>query len=314
MLREIARDLAGRLKGTVDASVPLKSLNTFGIGGNAALLVRPHDEEDIFNTLLLARDSETPLYLLGGGSNIIVPDEGINGIVLHLAQSFAHVSLSAGTIVAQAGLTDEGLAEFALAQELTGFEWIFDIPGSVGGAVFMNAGNNDGEMADSIKSVRWMDGTGEIHCTQVEGLQLDYRSSMFQSEPGIILEVILTAPGQSDPAAIQKKMVDIRALRQSRFPPETLCAGSIFKRPPGHYAGRLIEEAGCGGMQVGNALVSDKHKGFIVNIGGATATDVVELIEKVKKRVYSNSGIRLSTEVEKFSPLWTFRNVLPISL
>jgi UDP-N-acetylmuramate dehydrogenase len=302
MFETITRRLRETLGCPVARHVPLAPLNTFGIGGAAACLVAPDTPQDVATTLGLCREEGVPVYVLGAGSNIIVPDAGVAGVVLHLAAGLTAISLDAGCIIAQAGVRDQALAEFAWRNGLAGFEWIFDIPGSVGGAVYMNAGNNDGEISHSVISVDWMDGLGRLHTTAAADLGLGYRTSRFQQQKGLVLSARFAPQGTDDHQAIRGRMDAIRALRLSKFPEETLCAGSIFKRPPGHYAGRLIEEAGCGGMTVGGALVSHKHKGFIVNTGGATASNVLELIAAVKERVFANSGVRLTTEVEEFAP------------
>ncbi len=296
--------LQARLACPVTTGVPLAPLNTFGIGGPAACVVSPGSTEDVCATLAACREEGIPLYVLGAGSNIIVPDGGIDGVVLRLADALSSISLANGMIRAAGGVTDGELSEFAWQHHLTGFEWIFDIPGSVGGAVFMNAGNNDGEISETVSRVTWVAPDCTVHVSDLADLQLGYRSSRFHSTPGIVVEALFEPLGNDDAHAIRGRMESIQAVRQSKFPPETLCAGSIFKRPPGHFAGRLIEEAGCGGMCVGGALVSQKHKGFIVNTGGATATDVLELIAQVKARVLADSGVKLTTEVVSFEPFY----------
>ncbi len=306
MLETLIKRLQSELSCPVATEVPLSPLNTFGIGGPAACLVSPRQVEDISAAMQLCHEERIPLYVLGAGSNIIVPDDGIDGVVLHLADSLSEISLESGLIRAAGGVLDSKLSQFAWHHGLTGFEWIYDIPGSVGGAVFMNAGNNDGEISETVAEVTWVAPDGTVHRSGLPELGLGYRKSRFQRSPGIIVEAIFEPLGSDDQGAIRGRMDAIQAVRQSKFPPETLCAGSIFKRPPGHYAGRLIEEAGCGGMRVGGALVSQKHKGFIVNTGGATAADVLELISRVKARVLADSGVLLTTEVVSFEPFLSF--------
>lgn len=311
MFSAFTKRLQGELSCPVATAVPLAPLNTFGIGGPAACVVSPRGVADVSTTLLLCRQERVPLYVLGAGSNIIVPDDGIPGVVLRLADALSEISLDQGLIRAAGGALDGRLSEFAWSHCMVGFEWVYDIPGSVGGAVYMNAGNNDGEIQDILVEVTWVAPDGSIHRSGAEELELGYRTSRFQRSPGIIVEALFKPLGTDDGAAILGRMEAIRALRQSKFPPETLCAGSIFKRPPGHYAGKLIEDAGCGGMRVGGALVSPKHKGFIVNTGGATATDVLELIARVKARVLEESGVQLTTEVVAFEPFLSFDRAAP---
>ncbi len=296
---EIGR-LGREVCGQVRENVPLAPLTTFCVGGPARVLVEPADERDVVTVLSFCHSVKAPLFILGGGSNILVPDEGIDGVVLRIAGALGHLGLEQGAIVAEAGVTDERLADFALSQSASGLEWVFDIPGTVGGAVYMNAGNNDGEMKNGLERVRWVEPDGRLCEQDGSTLEMGYRTSRFQHRPGIIVKAWIR-PGPTDsPAAIRGRMEAIRSLRCSKFPEEKRCAGSVFKRPPGNYAGRLIEEAGCGGMRIGGALVSPKHKGFIVNTGGATAADVRALIEQVRTRVHATSGVRLETEVLDF--------------
>lgn len=303
MYDQLRQQLEASLAGSVLARAPLAPLNTFGIGGPAALLVEPASPDDIALTLEAARAARVSLYVLGAGSNVIVPDEGVAGIVLRLGHGLDSITLVDGTIVAEAGVSDQRLAEFALEHHRTGFEWIYDIPGSVGGAVFMNAGNADGEIADSCLWVDYVTTAGESARLERDALGFAYRRSAFQHEvKGIVWRTGLCPAGEAPATVIRDRMDAIRDLRRCKFPEETLCAGSIFKRPPGHFAGKLIEESGCGGLRVGGALVSPKHKGFIVNTGGATAHDVLSLIHQVQQRVFEHRGVQLQTEVETFAP------------
>jgi len=299
--------LTDAVEGTVARDVPIAPLTTFRIGGSADLLVQPASRQDVVAVLRVCSECGVPLYILGAGSNLIVPDEGLRGVVLRLPDGIDDISLHGDTIVCGAGVLDCRLAEFALGHQVTGFEWIFDIPGSVGGAVYMNAGNNDGEISHSLVLAKWVSPDGELHEAGAEELKLGYRTSRFHNEPGIIVEAVFAISARADGSSIRGRMDSIKELRGSKFPEESLCAGSIFKRPLGDYAGRLIEEAGCGGMSVGGALVSHKHKGFIVNRGDATASDVLTLIEQVRRRVLEHSGVELETEVEVFSPIPTTR-------
>lgn len=293
------RLLAGSLRGTVLAEEPLARHVTFCIGGPAELLVLPADLDDVRRTLEYCLARSQPLYLLGGGSNLLPPDEGLRGVVL-CTRSLSALREDHGAVVAGAGTGDEDLARFAEARGWAGFEWIYDLPGTVGGAVFMNAGNNDGELAAHVLEVAWLDPEGTLHRDGTETLELGYRTSRFHRVPGLVTEARLRPLGSAPPGAIRERMEGIRAARKARFPPETLCAGSVFKRPPGDYAGRLIEAAGCGGLRRGGAKVSEKHKGFIVNTGRATAGDVIGLVEEVIARVRDRFGVELQREMELF--------------
>ena len=318
--------LKKEIAGVVVRNALLAPLTTFALGGKADLLVVPRTVEDVVTVVAACRGSGTPLYVMGAGSNLIVPDDGVRGVVLRLpsrtpacnteeekrlsgqswqrrpeGQGLSSMSMGDGVITAQAGVTDPELAEFALAHSVPGYEWVYDLPGSVGGAVFMNAGNNEGEMQERLLSVRWVTPEGELCEAGPEQLDFGYRASVFHRRPGIIVETKLKADVRGSDGRIYAKMQRIKAVRRSKFPPRLLCAGSIFKRPPGHYAGKLIEDAGLGGLRVGDALVAEEHKGFIINAGNATATDVTGLIQLVRERVLEASGVELETEVELFS-------------
>jgi UDP-N-acetylmuramate dehydrogenase len=251
----------------------------------------------------LCRAHGVPLTVLGGGSNVIVPDEGVRGLTLRLKGALDGLHLEGEDLVAQAGVLDETLSGLACDHGISGCEWLFDIPGTVGGAVLMNAGNNDGQMSDVLRSVTWVTAGGRLETCPVEQLGLAYRKSRFQGTPDIVVEARIAIRRRDRPSAIRARMEAIRDQRRSKFPAETRCAGSIFKRPPGDFAGRLIEVSGCGGLRVGGAEVSDRHKGFIVNTGGATAADVLALIDLVRGRVLERTGTRLETEVEVLRPL-----------
>ena len=322
----IYRALKKETAGVVVRDAPLAPLTTFHLGGAADLLVVPRTVDDVLIAVAACRERELPLYVMGAGSNLIVPDEGVRGVVLRLpsrtpacgaegeprlssvpwqrraaGQGLCGMTLGDGVIVAQGGATDPELAEFALAHSVPGYEWIYDLPGSVGGAVFMNAGNSDGEMQERLVSVRWVTPEGELRRAEPKELEFGYRTSLFHREPAIIVEAVLKADVRGSEGRIYAKMQRIKAVRRSKFPARLLCAGSIFKRPPGHYAGKLIEDAGLGGLRVGDAMVAHEHKGFIINAGNATAADVTGLIELVRARVLEDSGITLETEVELFS-------------
>ncbi len=293
--------LQQNVAGSVQWQVPLAGLTTFAIGGPASILVEAASADDIVTTLALCRQESLPLFILGAGSNVVVPDSGVAGVVLRTVPGLNRLERQGDTIVAGAGVTDAALSEFALSCNATGYEWIYDIPGSVGGAVYMNAGNNDGEMSVVVEEVDWLDSMGKRHTTPLSQLQFGYRNSRFHLEPGIVVECRMRIPGTDSPEAIRSKMEAIRDLRHSKFPADLLCAGSVFKRPAGHYAGRLIEQSGCGGLTVGGAQVSNKHKGFIVNTGPATSQDVMELISQVQERVLKHSGVALEPEVQLFT-------------
>jgi len=289
-----------RIAGELRVDEPLAKHTTFCIGGPADLLVLPASVDDVRFAMDWCLAEDVPLFLLGGGSNVLTPDEGLRGMVLCTRPGLAALREEGGGIVAGAGVEDPVLAGFARDRGWTGFEWIDDLPGTVGGAVFMNAGNNDGEILKNTVSVTWLDREGTLHTAGREALEYGYRTSRFHRDPGCVVEARLRPLGEASPATIDARMSEIRAERNNKFPPETMCAGSVFKRPPGDYAGRLIEASGCGGMRSGGAKVSEKHKGFIVNTGGATAEDVMSLVSRVRARVREDSGVELQREMEVF--------------
>ncbi len=292
--------LRGRISGELRVDEPLAKHTTFCIGGPADLVALPASVDDVRFVMDWCLAEAVPLYLLGGGSNVLPADEGVRGLVLCTRPGLGGLREEGGEIIAGAGVEDPVLAAFARDRGWTGFEWIDDLPGTVGGAVFMNAGNNDGDMAANTLSVTWLDREGTLHTAEPDALAYGYRKSRFQEDPGCVVEARLMPLGEASPVTITERMDGIRATRQSKFPPETMCAGSVFRRPPGDYAGRLIEAAGCGGMRAGGAKVSEKHKGFIVNTGGATSEDVMSLIDRVRGRVLDSFGVELQREVEIF--------------
>lgn len=287
-------------RGALAETVPLAPLTTFGIGGPARWLVSTSAVQDIQAVIRVCRKLGLALYVLGAGSNVLVPDEGIDGVVLGLTRGLSRLTLEADLLHSQAGVRDEELSLFAWSHGIAGYEWLFDIPGSVGGAVYMNAGCNEGDMAGLVRQVTWLDPLGEVRVSDPTDLDFGYRHSRFHDSPGLVVEALLCTDHREDPAAIRARMETSRATRKAKFPPEALCAGSVFKRPPGHFAGKLIEDAGCGGLSVGDAMVSPKHKGFIVNRGAATARDVKTLMELVTQRVFEGFGVRLQPEVVSF--------------
>jgi UDP-N-acetylmuramate dehydrogenase len=299
-LQKITDVLCAMPTAGVFRDTSLAPFTTFCIGGDAELLVIPKDIPTIIQVMEACHEHKTPMHILGAGSNIVVPDQGVKGVVLCLANGMNEISLDDDNLLVQAGVGDEHLALFAYSAGISGFEWIYDIPGSVGGAIYMNAGNNDGEIANNVVSVTWLDPQGRLHITFQDGLDFGYRHSLFHDQGGLILQARLSGNKQKARSEIMAEMLSIRNKRRTRFPEETMCAGSIFKRPSGDYAGRLIEVSGCGGLTVGGAMVSPKHKGFIVNIGNASAADVFGLVAQVKERVLEQEGIVLETEVRLF--------------
>lgn len=269
---------------------------TFRVGGPAEYFVSPGSVEEIGQVLQLAKEQGVPVYVVGNGSNLLVMDAGIHGIVLHIGEKFRAIQVEGNIITAQAGALLSQVARKTLDQGLTGFEFAAGIPGSIGGAVVMNAGAYDGEMKQVVKKVVCMTYEGELLEFSGEEMQFSYRHSILKETPMIVLEVVIElAPGEAN--AIKSKMDDLSKRRMEKQPLELPSAGSTFKRPEGYFAGKLIMDAGLAGYRVGGAMVSPKHCGFVVNAGGATAKDVQTLIDDVTEKVKAEFGVTLEPEV-----------------
>ncbi len=277
---------------------PMSLHTTFKLGGPADRFVTVYDKIQLQCVLAAINKDSLPLFLLGKGSNLIVSDLGIRGVVLHLAGDFkAMKRLSPTTIYAPAGASLAAASRFACEQELTGFEFAWGIPGNVGGALYMNAGAYNGEMSHIVRSVTYAAPHGEIFTASKENLQFSYRKSMFTGTSLIILGAeIELSPGV--PNEIHAQMDDLMRRRKSKQPYDMPSAGSVFKRPEGHYASALIEECGLKGHSCGGAMVSEKHAGFIVNNGNATCRDVLDVIAFVQKTVWEKKQIKLECEVK----------------
>ena len=278
----------------VEENVMLKKYTTFKVGGPANIFVTPRTEQALMNLTQIINKTDQSYFVLGKGSNIIVGDKGYNGIIIYTGQ-LDKIKVDNNTIVAQSGATLKDIAEIAQDYSLTGMEFASGIPGTLGGAVFMNAGAYGGEMNDIIQKVSAVDQKGQKKVMPKKELNLSYRSSIFQENEYIILDAFLKlTKGNKDD--IRAKMDKLERKRKNKQPLEYPSAGSSFKRPKDHYTGPLIEKANMKGYQIGGAQVSEKHAGFIVNKGNATAQDIVKLIQKIQKEVYAISGVKLKPE------------------
>lgn len=276
---------------------PMAKHTTFRVGGPAALLALPKGEGEVRQILQLARQMGVAPFFLGKGSNLLVADEGVDRFLVKLPGGLTRLEREgeAGLYVGS-GVTLAQAATFAAQAGLSGLEFAHGIPGSLGGGVFMNAGAYDGEMAQVIAWVDCLDETGAPHRLAGDDLALGYRTSCFTQRPWLITGARLTlTPG--DPAAIRAKMADLAQRRRAKQPLEYPSAGSTFKRPPGHFAGGLIEQCGLKGYQIGGAQVSEKHAGFVINTGGATCQDILDLIHHVRQVVRDQTGVLLEPEV-----------------
>lgn len=275
---------------------PMKDHTTFRIGGPADCLILPASMEDVAFVFQCLKRHDIPFVILGNGSNVLVLDKGIRGAVIKFNSPISAIRKKKNTLTAGAGALLRDVSEFAAENNLSGMEFACGIPGSIGGAVFMNAGAYDGEMKNIVSAVRAISPKGEIVQFAANELDFGYRHSIFQENGCAICEVDLTlTPGNAE--EIKEKIAGFTERRESKQPLEIPSAGSTFKRPEGHYAGTLIEQTGLKGFTVGGAQVSDKHAGFVVNAGDATAKDVLELIRQVQDRVFEKHHVKLFPEV-----------------
>ena len=278
-------------------SEPLAPHTTFRIGGPAAVFCRPKTAEQLAAALCLCRQQGARYYLLGNGSNVLFADAGFDGCVLCTADLAAEPAFGAGGhVTAPAGLPLAALCKAAQQRGLTGLEFAYGIPGTVGGAVYMNAGAYGGEVKDVLESVTFLDERGEEQTLPAADLTLGYRTSIFEKQPWCITQAVFALhPG--DPAAVLERMRELLQRRKNKQPLDLPSAGSTFKRPAGAFAGKLIEDCGLRGFTVGGAQVSEKHCGFVVNAGGATCADVLALTEEVARIVYEKTGHTLEREI-----------------
>lgn len=285
-------------KDNVRINEPMKNHTTFKIGGPAQYYVTPESVTQIQEVVSLCRDMNIPLHVIGNGSNILVGDDGVDGVVLALFNTFSDYEIKDNVITAQAGMSLIKLSVIALREGLTGLEFASGIPGSVGGAVYMNAGAYDGQMKDVVTSVTVLDEAGNIRILGRDELDMGYRTSAVAKHNMIVLQVIIELKA-GDKEQIKDRMNQLSELRKQKQPLEYPSAGSTFKRPEGYFAGKLIADAGLKGYSIGGAAVSEKHAGFVVNMGGATAKDVVELTDYIKKRIIEQFGVTLELEIKK---------------
>ena len=277
---------------------PMSRHTTFRVGGPARFFLIPETEEEVAGAIAESKRRGLPFTVVGRGSNLLVSDAGYDGAVILIGDALAKTQVCGTTVRAQAGITLAALAAYACRLSLTGLEFAAGIPGSLGGALLMNAGAYGGEMKDVVRSVRLMDPDGTVHEEDVSWMEYGYRSSRAQSEGCIILGAELELkPG--DPSVIREAMQDLAERRRSKQPLEYPSAGSFFKRPKGYFAGALIEQAGLKGFSAGGAQVSEKHAGFVINTGGATAADITALQREVVRRVQERFGVTLEPEVRR---------------
>ena len=276
---------------------PMTRRTTFGIGG-PALLLRPRSRAELQAAMTLCREAGEEPFILGRGSNLLVSDSGISRPVIQLDGDFTAITREGNTLRCGAGASLIAVCRAAAENSLSGIEWGYGIPGSLGGGVYMNAGAYGGEMRDVLTEVTFLDEAGEYRTLPAAELSLSYRHSIFEDRPGtVIVEAVLTLT-LGDPATIRAAMEDYMSRRREKQPLEYGSAGSTFKRPVGNYASALVDQCGLKGLSVGGAEVSRKHAGFIINRGGATAADVRELIAEVQRIVREKTGYTLECEIK----------------
>lgn len=292
----LAAQIDAAIDGDVFLDVPMAQLTTFKIGGPAKLVVEPSGIADVLATLLQVSEAGAELRVVGCGSNILAADEGLDCAIMHLGPKFASIQIEDGLLFAEAGATNEEVAAAAQEAGLAGYEFASGIPGTIGGAAYMNAGAYDGEFRDVAHSIVCITRDGSLVELDRFEARFGYRRSLMMDEDLIVVGVTIELE-DDDPDAIQERMDDLKQRREEKQPLDIPSAGSTFKRPEGYFAGKLIQDAGLKGYRVGDAMVSTKHSGFVVNAGNATAADVLQVIGHIQETVQANEGVHMEPEV-----------------
>ncbi|MFT4451873.1 UDP-N-acetylmuramate dehydrogenase [Parvimonas sp. G1425] len=289
--------LFSKLNCVVRYEEPLKNHTTFKIGGNCIALIEPREVSDIIEAIKICRENNIKFFVIGNGSNLLVPDEGYNGVIIKLKSEFSMIKVEGESLIVKSGAKLSEVYPVAYENSLTGFEFASGIPGTIGGAIYMNAGAYGGEMKDIVKSVEVLDlDNFELKELKNEDLDFSYRKSIIQRKNYIVTSIKLKLK-KGNKEEINAVYEDLRDRRNSKQPLNFGSAGSTFKRPEGHFASKLIEDAGLKGYHINDAWVSEKHSGFIVNKGNASFKEVMELIEYVQKVVFEKFGVKLEMEV-----------------
>ena len=272
---------------------PMKNRCTFKTGGMAKYFVTPSDAQQVVGVINYAKQNSIPYFVIGNGSNLLVSDNGFDGIIICIGKNMSDIKVEGTIMTAMAGAK---IAAVALSHSLSGLEFASGIPGTVGGAVYMNAGAYGGEIKDVTIKTTYIDTDGNIKSVTGDGHQFGYRTSLFKNGGVVIESEFQLEHGNRD--KIQSAMIDFNNRRKEKQPLEYPSAGSTFKRPEGYFAGKLIEDAGLGGFSIGDAAVSLKHKGFVINKGEATTKDIIDLICHIQKTVYQKYNVVLEPEVQ----------------
>ena len=289
--------LFSKLNCIVRYDEPLKNHTTFKIGGNCIALIEPREVSDIVETIKICRENSIKFFVIGNGSNLLFPDEGYNGVIIKLKGEFSTIQVEGEYLIVNSGAKLSEVYTVAYENSLTGFEFASGIPGTIGGAIYMNAGAYGGEMKDIVESVEVLDlDNFELRELKNEELEFSYRKSIIQRKNYIVTTIKLKLQ-KGNKEEIKAVYEDLRERRNSKQPLNFGSAGSTFKRPEGHFASKLIEDAGLKGYHINDAWVSEKHSGFVVNKGNASYKEVMELIEYVQNVVFEKFGVKLETEV-----------------
>ena len=281
----------------VKVNEPMKRHTTFRIGGPADCFLLPSSSEKVKGIIEICKEEALPYFILGNGSNLLVSDDGYRGVIIQLYRNYGEISVEGNMIRANAGALLSQIASAAKNASLTGFEFAGGIPGTLGGAVVMNAGAYGGEMKNVLKEVTVMTGDGEVITLPAEKLEMGYRTSIVKKNSYLVLSAVLVLE-EGDQEAIKARMKELTEQRVSKQPLEFPSAGSTFKRPEGYFAGKLIMDAGLRGYQTGGAQVAEKHCGFVINKDNATAADVCRLMKDVQDKVKEQFGVTLEPEVK----------------
>lgn len=276
---------------------PMSQHTSFKIGGPSDFYLRPNTVDELTDILHICKEFALPVYILGNGSNLLVTDKGIRGVVIEVFKRFSMIEIKGNQVKAGAGVLLSTLANQVAKNELTGLEFASGIPGTLGGAVFMNAGAYGGEMKQVVTQVTVVSREGKIQVLEAKELDFGYRHSAIQELDSIVVEATMELKS-GELAEIKSLMLDLNGRRKEKQPLEMPSAGSTFKRPEGYYAGKLIMDAGLSGYSIGDAQVSEKHCGFVVNKGNATFSEVYDLIQYIKKTVKEQFGVELHREVK----------------
>lgn len=297
-INQIYDELSLRIdKNRMILNAPMKEYTSFKAGGNALLLVEPENTEELSYALKVVSEKEVKHQVIGNGSNLLIRDTGYHGVILRIGEPFQEIKVTSDRIEAGAGVLLSAAAREACKSSLTGFEFAAGIPGTIGGAVFMNAGAYDGEISQIIESAEILSKDGSyIFTLNKKELELSYRHSILQTTGDVLLKATFQLE-KGDSEKINARMRELSTRRIEKQPLSYPSAGSFFKRPHNHFAGKLIQDAGLSGLTLGGAQVSPLHSGFIINTGGATATDIIDLMEIVRNTVFEEFGILLEPEV-----------------